>query len=72
MRGAGEREAVKKYKRKKTERLAERLGRARALVHAQHGPSRRRHARTLAGFLVAYTLGLMRDDGPRRLLRHIE
>lgn len=51
--------------------LVERRERTRAPVHAQHG---RLQARThTARFsLVVYTLGLMRDDGPRRLLRHIE
>lgn len=64
-----DRKVGKKYKTKKKEGSL-RLERARALVHARHDTAQ---ARThTARSLVVYTPGPMHDDGPRRLLRHIE
>lgn len=51
--------------------LVERRKRARAPVHARRGTVQAR-THTARFSPVVYTLGPMRDDGPRRLLRHIE
>lgn len=62
----GEKGRGKKYKKRGARRDAN--VRVRPCTHST--VQARTHTARFS--LVVYTLGLMRDDGPRRLLRHIE